>query len=109
MERYQYLVLMALCLGVTLPLELVLGARVWRDPSRLLRALVPVFVLFYTWDALAIARDHWHYSTRYTTGWLLPFSVPVEEAVFFVVVPVCGLLTLEAVRNLTSRRVSTDA
>jgi hypothetical protein len=29
--------------------------------------------------------------------------------VFFVVVPVCGLLTLEAVRNLTSRRVSTDA
>ncbi len=109
MHRYQYLMLMALCLLVTLPLEIVLGARVWRDPRRLLRALAPVFVVFYAWDALAIARGHWHYSTRYTTGWLLPFSVPLEEAVFFVVVPVCGLLTLEAVRTLTARRVSTDA
>ncbi len=104
MDEYQYLLLMGLCLACTLPLELVLGARVWRNPRRLLRALVPVFVVFYAWDALAIARDHWQYASRYTTGWLLPFSVPVEEAVFFVVVPICGLLTLETVRTLTTRR-----
>src|SRR3954463_13016038 len=103
MDRYQYLLLMAACLVVTLPLELVLGARVWRQPRRLLRALWLPVVLFTLWDIGAIARDHWAYSRRYTTGWLLPFSFPVEELVFFVVIPICGLLTLEAVRSLLGR------
>jgi lycopene beta-cyclase len=32
-DRYQYLLLMAGCLIVTLPLEFVFGARVWRSPG----------------------------------------------------------------------------
>jgi len=55
------------------------------------------------WDAVAIARHHWSYSHRYTTGWDLPFRLPVEELVFFVVIPICGLLTLEAVRRMLGR------
>jgi lycopene cyclase domain-containing protein len=104
MDRYQYLLLMGACVLVTLPLELVLGARVWRRPRRLLAALWLPVVLFTAWDVGAIRREHWHYSLRYTTGWLLPFSFPVEELVFFVVIPICGLLTLEAVRSLLGRR-----
>ena len=100
MDRYQYLLLMAGCVLITLPLEFVFGARVWRRPRRLLAALVPTVVLFAVWDVIAIARDHWSYSDRYTTGWLLAGDLPVEELVFFVVIPVCGLLTLEAVRRI---------
>ena len=37
MERGEYLVVMGLCLLITLPLELLLGARVWRRPRRLPR------------------------------------------------------------------------
>jgi lycopene beta-cyclase len=103
MDRYQYLLLMGACLLITLPLELVLGARVWRRPRRLLRALWLPLVLFTVWDVAAIARDHWSYSPAYTTGWLLPLELPVEELVFFVVIPICGLLTLEAVRSLVGR------
>ncbi|HEX4978966.1 MAG TPA: lycopene cyclase domain-containing protein [Acidimicrobiales bacterium] len=103
MDRYQYLILMALCLAVTLPLELVLGARVWRRPRRLAAAVVPVVVVFGAWDVVAIGRRHWTYSERYTTGVELPFDLPLEELVFFVVIPVCGLLTLEAVRTLLAR------
>jgi lycopene cyclase domain-containing protein len=88
---------MAGCLAVTLPLELVLGARVYRRPVRLLRALLPVVVAFSVWDVVGILRDHWTYSPRYTTGWHLPLSMPVEELVFFVTIPLCGLLTYEAV------------
>lgn len=97
MDRYQYLLLMAGCLVVTLPLEVVLRARVYRRPRRLLLALLPVVLLFSVWDVVGIARDHWTYSERYTTGILLPFRMPLEELVFFLVIPVCGLLTLEAV------------
>jgi lycopene cyclase domain-containing protein len=103
-DRYQYLLLMGACLLITLPLELVFGARVWRRPRRLLAALWLPVVVFVLWDVAAIARDHWSYSPRYTTGWMLPLSFPVEELVFFVVIPICGLLTLEAVRSLLGRR-----
>jgi lycopene beta-cyclase len=102
-DRYQYLFLMAGCLLVTLPLEVVFGARVWRQPRRLLFALVPTVVLFAAWDVAAIAREHWSFNPRYVTGWQLPGNLPVEELTFFVVIPICGLLTLEAVRRILER------
>lgn len=100
----EYLLLMGACLAITLPLEFVLGARVYRRPRRLALALLPLVALFYVWDAVAIARGHWSYSPAHTTGWLLPGAVPVEELVFFVVIPVCGLLTFEAVGRMLGRR-----
>jgi lycopene beta-cyclase len=102
-DRYQYLLLMAGCLLVTLPLEFVFGARVWRRPRRLLFALVPTVVLFTVWDIAAIARGHWSYNAQYVTGRELPGNLPVEELTFFVVIPICGLLTLEAVRRILER------
>ena len=100
----EYLLLMAACLLLTLPLEFWLRARVYRRPLRLALALLPALVVFYVWDAVAIARGHWSYSPEQTTGWLLPFGVPVEELVFFLVIPVCGLLTYEAVGTVRRRR-----
>lgn len=91
---------MAGCLLVTLPLEFLLGARVYRRPVRVVRVLLPVVMVFMLWDALAIARGHWNYSDQYTTGWNLPLGIPVEELVFFVVIPLCALLTFGAVRQL---------
>ena len=102
-DRYQYLLLMAGCLLVTLPLEFVFGARVWRRPRRLLFALVPTVVLFAVWDIAAIGRGHWSYNARYVMGRELPGNLPVEELTFFVVIPICGLLTLEAVRRILER------
>ena len=104
MDRYQYLLLMGACVVITLPLEFLFGARVWRRPRRLLAAMALPVLVFVVWDVVAIGRDHWRYSSRYTTGWELPLSLPVEELVFFLVIPVCGLLTLEAVRSLLGRR-----
>lgn len=100
MDRWQYLLVMAGCLAITLPLEWAFDARVWRRPRRLWSALWPPFVLFYLWDAAAIARGHWWFEDRYVTGVVLPLGVPLEEAVFFAVIPICALLSYEAVRNL---------
>jgi lycopene cyclase domain-containing protein len=107
--RAEYLLLMAACLLVTLPLEFWLRARVYRRPLRLLIALVPSVVVFYVWDAVAIARGHWDYSPDHTTGVLLPGGVPIEELVFFVVIPICGLLTYEAVGTVLQRGRSREA
>ena len=94
---------MAGCVVVTLPLELVIGARVYRRPRRLAFAVLPVLVVFAIWDVVGITRRHWTYSDRFTTGWLLPFDVPVEEVAFFVVIPICALLTYETVGRMLAR------
>ena len=91
---------MAGCLLLTLPLEFVFRARVYRRPRRVLRAMVVPLVVFLVWDAVAIARGTWFFSERYTTGWTLPFDVPVEELSFFVAVPLCTLLTYESVKTV---------
>lgn len=100
MDRFQYLLLMGGCLAITLPLEFVFRARVWRRPRRLLRVMWLPVLIFVVWDVVAIARDHWTYSPRYVTGWNLPFDFPVEELAFFVVIPICSLLTYEAVKRI---------
>jgi lycopene cyclase domain-containing protein len=96
-DRFQYLLLMAGCLLITLPLEFLMGARVYRRIRGLIFALIPVVIIFSIWDIAGILRQHWSYNPRFVTGWQLIFGMPVEELVFFVVVPVCGLLTYGAV------------
>lgn len=95
-DRYQYLLLMAGCLAITLPLEFAFRARVYRRAGALLLSLVPTVVLFSIWDVAGILRDHWSYNPRFVTGVHLGV-MPLEELVFFIVVPVCGLLSYEAV------------
>ena len=97
-ERWQYLAVIAGCLLVTLPLELILGARVYRQPRRLVRSLAPAVAVFVAWDVVAIARGHWWYDARYVMSWPLPGALPIEELAFFVAVPICALLTYEAVK-----------
>jgi lycopene beta-cyclase len=99
-DHLQYLGLMAACVVATLPLELWLGARVWRRPRRLAAALAPPVVIFCAWDVAAIAHHQWHYASRYISGIDLPGHLPVEELVFFVVVPVCAILTFEVVGRM---------
>jgi lycopene cyclase domain-containing protein len=106
MDRYQYLIVVGSCVLVTLPLEFRLEARVWRRPKRLAVAVLPAFAVFVLWDMWATASGTWGFDPDYTVGIALPGGMVIEELVFFVVVPACALLTVEAVRNLLSGRVS---
>jgi len=99
-----YLAVLALCLLGTLPLEVWLGVRVYRRPRRLLLTLLPVVAVFYLWDVYAIAADHWSFDPAQTVGLVLPGGVPVEELLFFVVVPTCAVLAFEAVRRVKGWR-----
>ena len=94
MAGSQYLALLGLCLLVTLPHELLLGARVYRRPRALLAALLPVLVLFGGWDLIGHARGDWTWNPRYILGVRL-LGLPVEEWLFLLVVPVCAVLTYE--------------
>jgi lycopene cyclase domain-containing protein len=68
-----------------------------------LRAVVPVAVVFLVWDAVAIGAGVWTYNGDYITGVRLPFRVPLEEVLFFIVIPLCALLTYNAVSAILER------
>jgi len=101
MGHLTYLGLLAGCLVVTAPLELLLRVRVYPRWRRLLVAVLPEFVVFVAWVLYAIAHGHWHYSDALTLGVRLPGGIPVEEVLFFLVVPLCAVLAFEAVRTVT--------
>jgi len=101
-DRWQYLILLGLCLAITAPLEFF-GAGIYRRPRRVVRAVAPVAAVFVVWDAVAIAAGVWTYNCRYITGIHLPFRIPLEEVLFFVVIPLCALLTYNAVTTILDR------
>lgn len=99
MAQLSYLAVLAGCVVGTLPLEFALRARVYRRWQATLAAVLPVAAAFLLWDYLAVRAGWWWFDDRFITGVFLG-ALPLEEVLFFLVIPVCGLLTFEAVRHL---------
>lgn len=104
MAHLTYLAVLAGCLGAAVWLEPALRVGVLAQWRRLLLTLVPVAAIFAIWDIAALAAGHWWLDPAQTTGILLPGRLPLEELLFFLVVPLCAILGFEAVRTVLSRR-----
>jgi lycopene cyclase domain-containing protein len=97
MSHAVYVLILAACLLGTAPLEFVLHIGVYAQWRRLLATLVPVVVVFGAWDIWSIHRGLWSYDGHYLVGVTLPGHLPLEELLFFLVIPTCAVLTYEAV------------
>lgn len=98
MRHLAYLSVLVGCLVSALWLEPLFKVNVLRRWRRLVLTLVPVLIVFVLWDLAAIAAGHWTFDTEQTTGIVLPGGLPLDEVLFFLVVPVCAILGFEAVR-----------
>jgi lycopene cyclase domain-containing protein len=98
--RFTYVAVLLGCLVAALWLEPVLRVGVLRRWRRLALTVLPVAAVFVLWDAAAIAAGHWTFDPAQTTGVHLPGRVPLDEVLFFLVVPVCAILGFEAVRTV---------
>jgi lycopene cyclase domain-containing protein len=103
MRHLAYLSVLAGCLAAAVWLEPVLKVNVFRRWRRLALTVLPVAVLFVVWDLLAIAAGHWWFDRSQLTGIFLPGGLPLDEVMFFLVVPVCAILGFEAVRAVLRR------
>ncbi len=102
MKQFAYLGVLAVCLLGTGLLEIFLRARVYRRWLRLILTLIPVVLIFTLWDVYAISRHHWTFDANFVTGIIAVANVPLEEVCFFIAIPICSILTLEAVRSMRS-------
>jgi lycopene cyclase domain-containing protein len=107
MAHLTYLAVLAFCLVGSGWLEVVLRVRVYRRWCRLLLTLAPTVAIFVAWDLAAIAAGHWTFDERRMSG--VRFGpLPLEELLFFAVVPVAAILGFEAVRKVTGWTVGDE-
>lgn len=81
-------------------LEIVLKTGVLRRWKRALISILPVSTVFLIWDAYAIAQGHWFFNRDRTLGIYGPFDIPLEEILFFILVPMAAILTIEGVTTV---------
>ncbi len=79
-------------------LEIALKVRVLRRIRRAMTAIAPVAFCLLIWDAYAIANKHWFFDKEQIIGVFGPLNIPLEEYLFFIIIPLAAIMTIEAVR-----------
>jgi lycopene cyclase domain-containing protein len=106
--HFSYVAILGFVMVGCLWLEVALRTRVLARWRRLLLTIVPVVVVFFLWDAYAVSQGHWYFDTARILGIYLPASVPVDEVLFFIAIPIASILTLEAVRSVRGWRAGDE-
>lgn len=68
----------------------------------LLKTLILIVIIFGSWDVFATARGHWYFNPD-GVGKLRIINLPIEEVLFFIVIPFCCIFTWEAVIYIKER------
>lgn len=95
--KYEYLIVLALSVAAPLILSFSKKMDFYKYPARLILSIGLPFVLFVFWDTIVTARGHWAFSPEYTIGFRI-MNLPIEEILFFIVIPFCGIFTWESVK-----------
>jgi len=96
MKGEYFLVLLA---TIFFPLILSFSKKMnfYKKPIRLVSAIAIPAIVYIVWDVLATEAGHWGFNEKYVTG-IFIFNLPVEEILFFIVIPFCSLFLWESVK-----------
>ncbi len=95
--KIEYFIVLALSLAAPLILSFSKKLDFYKYPARLVLSIGIPFVIFIIWDFIVTARGHWNFNPVYTVG-LRIYNLPIEEVLFFIVIPFCGIFTWECVK-----------
>ena len=99
MLKFAYFAMLLFTFFGSIWLEIFLKVGVLRRFKRALLSILPVSVIFLIWDYYAVTQGHWWFDENQVVGIFGPKGVPLEVFLFFIVVPLASLLTIEAVRT----------
>ncbi|MEY4346903.1 MAG: hypothetical protein RJA68_406 [Actinomycetota bacterium] len=100
MLKLSYLAMLIFTAAASFWLEIAFKVHVLRRMKRVLLSLLPISLGFLIWDAYAIAQGHWYFDQKQVTGFNGPFDIPIEEILFFLIIPIAVLMTLEGVARI---------
>jgi lycopene cyclase domain-containing protein len=78
-------------------LTLVTPVKLFRHSRALFSSIALIVIIFGAWDVFATYRGHWYFDE----GGVYPFRIinlPIEEVLFFVVIPFCCIFTWEVIK-----------
>lgn len=81
-------------------LEIALKVGVLRRIKRVTLSVLPISILFLIWDAYAISQGHWFFDRNQILGIYGPLDIPLEEYLFFIVIPLAAIMTIEGVTTV---------
>jgi lycopene cyclase domain-containing protein len=99
-QKFGYLAMLAFTVFGSFWLEIFLKTSVLKRWKRALISILPISFFFLVWDAYAIAQGHWFFNRDRMLGIYGPFDIPLEEFLFFIVVPMAAILTIEGVTTV---------
>lgn len=100
MLKFGYVAMLIFTVFGSFWLEIVLKIGVLKRIKRVLFSILPVVIFFLIWDAYAIDRGHWYFDGNQILGIFGPFKIPLEEFLFFLIVPIAAIMTIEGVRTV---------
>jgi lycopene cyclase domain-containing protein len=81
-------------------LEIAFIVGVLRRIKRVALSVLPISTLFLLWDAYAISKGHWFFDRDQMLGIVGPLNIPLEEYLFFIVIPMAAIMTIEGVTTV---------
>ena len=108
MLKFGYVAMLTFTVFGSFWLEIALKVRVLKRIKRVLMSIIPVAILFLIWDAYAVANGHWKFDSEQVLGIYGPFEIPLEEYLFFIIVPMAAIMTIEGVRSVKKHWIVGD-
>ncbi len=102
MESFYYAFLLIISLSIPLMRSFEPLIRFWTKWPALLAGIVVMMLVFIPWDIVFTQHGIWSFNHRYVLGAYL-FGLPLEEWLFFVVVPYAIVFTYEVFRYFLPR------
>lgn len=97
--KYEYFIVLIFTIAVPLIKSFSKEIKFYRPLKRFIASISFPFVIFVIIDAIAVKRDLWTFNKAYVTG-IYFFGLPIEEILFFAVIPFSCIFTWETVKYL---------
>lgn len=74
----------------------------YRNIRSLFISIIFIVIIFGGWDMFATYRGHWYFNPQAVWSFRI-VNLPLEEVLFFVVIPFCCIFTWEALKFIKAR------
>ena len=78
------------------------GLKFYRNWRSLLLSILLILLGFGAWDIFATWRGHWYFNPQ-GVGNIKIINLPLEEVMFFIVIPFCCIFTWEAINYIKAK------
>ncbi|QQS64126.1 MAG: lycopene cyclase domain-containing protein [Chitinophagaceae bacterium] len=95
--HYTYFIILAASVAGPLLLSFDKKVTFYKKWKYLIPALIIPAVLYIIWDIIFTHLNIWHFNEKYISG-LKIINLPIEEVLFFFVVPYCCVFVYECIR-----------